>query len=107
MFVLLLLITILIDLLKYKYVCTVSADKSARESRSAKEQLEQITKICNDERKAFDATIRDSFDKITEMTSKFDDESRRRQELQDINKDLRTLVDKLRNQVISCVFISN
>jgi hypothetical protein len=78
---------------------TVDAEKGLREARSYRDQLERMHNTRDEERKAVDQHMHELEDKIGKVMSSLEDERARREEVQDLNKDLRLIVDKLRGQV--------
>lgn len=79
----------------------ISSDKAIRESASSKNHYERLLKQNEDDRLAYEERIRGLHDKNIELIAKSNEEIRRRMEFQEINKDLRSQIDKLRNQIES------
>jgi phage shock protein A len=77
----------------------VDAEKGLREARSYRDQLERMHNTRDEERKAVDQHMHELEDKIAKVMTSLEDERARREEVQDLNKDLRLIVDKLRGQV--------
>jgi len=77
----------------------IEAEKSIREAKSYREQLERMHRLREDERKGVDQHVHDLEDKVAKVTAGYEEEKTRREEVQDANKDLRSLIDKLRAQM--------
>lgn len=77
----------------------VEAEKAIREAKSYREQLERMHRIREDERKGVDQHVHDLEEKVTKTTSSYEEEKSRREEVHELNKDLRSIIDKLRLQM--------
>ena len=86
---------------------SVDFDKAIREKKSCKDQLEKIQRLQENERTAFEAATRELSDKLNAAVMAKEEEIGRRMEIQDLNKDYRSSIDKLRGQVgcIQNIFI--
>jgi hypothetical protein len=76
-------------------------EKIIRESKSGKEMNEKRNKILEDERKTVEGIIKTLSDKLNICITSKEEETSRRIDLQDTNKDLRNTIDKLRLQLES------
>jgi myosin protein heavy chain len=74
----------------------VVTEKALRDGQSAKENLERMIKIKENERKAADAHMLELERKILAVTGCIEEEKSKRIEVQELNKDLRSTIDKLR-----------
>ena len=77
----------------------VEAEKALREAKSYREQLERMHRLREDERKGVDQHVHELEEKVAKATVGYEEEKSRREEAQDANKDLRSLIDKLRAQM--------
>lgn len=76
-------------------------EKIIRESKSGKEINEKRNKILEDERKNVEGVIKNLSDKLNICITSKEEETSRRIDLQDTNKELRNTIDKLRLQLES------
>lgn len=74
-------------------------DKYIREGKSAKEAYDRMMRLHEEERKTIELAMKDYEDKLNSLVVSKEEEVGRRVELQDVNKELRITIDKLRQQI--------
>ena len=79
---------------------SVECDKAQRDGKTHKEQLEKIQRLQDNERAAFESSTKELSDRLNAAVISKEEEVGRRHEIQELNKDYRTNIDKLRSQVI-------
>jgi chromosome segregation ATPase len=79
----------------------LESEKASKECRSAKEALEKFKRVQIEERKQTSASVRSMGDKLSTLSSSKEDEAGKRKTVQELNKDLRGLVDQMRVQLES------
>jgi chromosome segregation ATPase len=77
----------------------VECDRALRDSKTKLEQLEKVQQLQQNERNAFEAAIRDVSEKLNAAVVSKEEEIGRRNEVQEVNKDYRNSIDKLRTTI--------
>ena len=77
----------------------MESDKAHRESKSQREQLEKLQRLQENERAAFESATKELSDRLNAAVIGREEEVGRRHEIQELNKDYRSNIDKLRTQV--------
>jgi len=73
-------------------------EKALREMRSAQEKLEKVERIRIEQKNSYGRAINELEEKLKSISTTHEEELRRRVEVQDLNKDLRAMIDKLRSE---------
>ena len=76
----------------------VNEEKALREMRSFMDKVEKLERLRNEQKSNFARISRELEDKLSSASLSLEEETRRRVEVQDLNKDLRVMVDKLRSE---------
>lgn len=82
-------------------ITTVEFDKAHRDSKSQREQLEKVQRLQESERAAFESATRELSERLNAAVVNKEEEIGRRHEIQELNKDYRANIDKLRVQVFA------
>ena len=80
-------------------LCAVDCDRAQRDGKTHKEQFEKIQRLQENERSAFEAGTKELSERLNAAVISKEEEVGRRHEIQELNKDYRTNIDKLRSQV--------
>jgi myosin protein heavy chain len=76
-------------------------EKAVRDMWSATERLEKVERLRDEQKIGYGRAIRELEEKMKSVATSQEEEQRRRIEVQDLNKDLRVMVDKLRSETES------
>jgi predicted RNase H-like nuclease (RuvC/YqgF family) len=75
----------------------VECDRAIRESKTKQKQLDKFHQLQANERTTFEQTLKDVSEKLNTAVVSKEEEIGRRNEVQEINKDYRNTIDKLRH----------
>jgi predicted RNase H-like nuclease (RuvC/YqgF family) len=75
----------------------VECDRAIRESKTKQEQLDKFHQLQANERTTFEQTLKEVSEKLNTAVVSKEEEIGRRNEVQEINKDYRNTIDKLRH----------
>lgn len=77
----------------------VESEKTIREGKTYRENYDRLLRLLEDERKGHSAAIKELSEKLTTVHITREEEAGKREEVQELNKELRNTIDKLRMQV--------
>lgn len=80
-------------------ITVVDMERLSRDSKSARDSVEKLQRLLESERRAFDLAVKEIGEKLKAAVIAREEETGRRQEVQDQNKEFRSSIDKLRGQV--------
>ena len=84
------------DIVRSNASSAANAEKAMREARSAQDLMERFERMRDEERKTTAKSLRECEERIASLSVEKEEEIKRRVEVQDLNKDLRSTIDKLR-----------
>ena len=79
----------------------VESERTIREGKTYRENYDRLLRLLEDERKGHASTIKEISEKLTSSLTSKEDEVGKREEIQELNKELRNTIDKLRIQTDS------
>jgi len=85
------------EIVKSHAISKAQAEKSHRDARAATERVERFERMREEEKAILTRSIRDLEEKLSTFSVEKEEESRRRVEVQEQNKDLRLTIDHLRS----------
>lgn len=87
------------DLTHMNTLLKIDSELALKENRADKANVENYSKLLDEQRKATMDEIKQLSDKLKSVTVAKEEELRRRMEVQEFNKEMRTTIDKMRSQM--------
>jgi chromosome segregation ATPase len=77
----------------------VESERTIREGKTYRENYDRLIRLLEDERKAHTSAVKELSEKLTTVHIAREEEAGKREEIQELNKELRNTIDKLRMQI--------